>query len=184
MGLDSDEEGEAMKSVLRFLYKFFDFCSRAFYRIFIMPCKKAMFKSCGKNVYVGKRCSINYSNVFVGNNVSIGRNAEFLSTRAQIKIGDHVMFGLHVFMITGGHRIDIKDRFMDEIGNDEKRPEDDVDIVLEGDNWIGANAVILKGVTVGRGAVVAAGAVVTKDVPAYSVVGGVPAKVIKMRFEN
>lgn len=171
-----------MRCILRLIYKAFDFFSRAFYKFIIMPCKKSMFKTCGKNVIVGKNSSITYRNVSVGNNVSIGRNAEFMCTRAQIKIGDHVMFGPHVFMITGGHRTDIKGRFMDEINSDEKRPEDDRDIVLEGDNWIGANAVILKGVTVGKGAVVAAGAVVTKDVPAYSVVGGVPAKVIKMRF--
>lgn len=149
-----------------------------------MPCKKSMFKTCGKNVVVGKNSSITYKNVSVGNNVSIGKNAEFMCTRDQIKIGDHVVFGPHVFMITGGHRTDIKGRYMDEITNDEKRPEDDRGIVLEGDNWIGANAVILKGVTVGKGAVVAAGAVVTKDVPAYSIVGVVPAKVIKMRFND
>lgn len=56
------------------------------------------------------------------------------------------------------------------------------DIVIGEDVWIGSNAVILSGVKIGRGAVIAAGAVVNKDVPAYAVVGGNPAKIIKMRF--
>lgn len=56
--------------------------------------------------------------------------------------------------------------------------------VIEDDVWIGSNAVILPGVTVGRGAVVGAGSVVTKDVKPYSIVGGVPAKHIKFRFEE
>jgi tetrahydrodipicolinate N-succinyltransferase len=55
-------------------------------------------------------------------------------------------------------------------------------IVVEDDVWIGTNAVILSGVTLGRGSVVAAGAVVGKDIPPYAIVGGVPAKVIKYRF--
>lgn len=55
--------------------------------------------------------------------------------------------------------------------------------VIGNDVWIGANAVILRGVTVGDGAVIAAGAVVTRDVPPYAIVGGVPAKVIRHRFE-
>lgn len=58
------------------------------------------------------------------------------------------------------------------------------DIVIKDDVWIGHRAIILSGVTVGQGAVIAAGAVVTKDVPPYAIVGGVPAKVIKYRFEN
>lgn len=57
------------------------------------------------------------------------------------------------------------------------------DIIVEDDVWIGYGATILSGVTIGQGAIVAAGAVVTKDVPPYAVVGGVPAKVIKYRFE-
>lgn len=55
-------------------------------------------------------------------------------------------------------------------------------MIFAGDNWIGANSTILKGVTVGEGAVVAAGALVNKNVPPYAIVGGVPARVIKMRF--
>ena len=56
------------------------------------------------------------------------------------------------------------------------------DIIIEDDVWIGQNSIILSGVHIGQGAVVAAGAVVTKDVPPYAIVGGVPAKVIKYRF--
>lgn len=58
------------------------------------------------------------------------------------------------------------------------------DIVIEDDVWIGYGATIMSGVHIGQGAVVAAGAVVTKDVPPYAVVGGVPAKVIKYRFDD
>ena len=94
------------------------------------------------------------------------------------------MFGPKVTVITGGHRTDIVGRYMSSVTDSEKRPEDDRDIVFEGDNWIGANVTVLRGVKIGKGAVVAAGAVVTKDVPAYSIVGGVPAKVIKNRFSE
>lgn len=57
------------------------------------------------------------------------------------------------------------------------------DIIVKDDVWIGLNSIILSGVTIGQGAIVAAGSVVTKDVPAYSIVGGNPARVIKYRFE-
>lgn len=57
------------------------------------------------------------------------------------------------------------------------------DIIIKDDVWIGLNSIILSGVTIGQGAVVAAGSVVTKDVPPYAIVGGNPAKVIKYRFE-
>ncbi len=63
-----------------------------------------------------------------------------------------------------------------------KLPENDQDVIFEGDNWIGMNVTVLKGVTIGRGCIVAAGAVVNKSTPRYSIVGGVPAKVLKMRF--
>ena len=58
------------------------------------------------------------------------------------------------------------------------------DVILAEDVWVGSNVVILSGVKIGRGAIIAAGSVVTKDVAPYSIVGGVPAKVIKMRFSD
>jgi serine acetyltransferase len=58
------------------------------------------------------------------------------------------------------------------------------DIIIKDDVWIGANAIILSGVTIGQGALIGAGAVVTKDVPPYAIVGGNPAKVIKYRFSE
>ena len=172
-----------MKSFLRLCYLIFNLIYRGTYKYILMPFKKSMLKQCGKHVYIGQGCDLTFKNVSVGNHVSINKNCMFMCTKAEIIIGDHVMFGPHVFMITGGHRTDIQGRFMDEISNDEKRPIDDQDIILEGDNWIGANSIILKGVTIGKGAVVAAGAIVTKDVEPYTIVGGIPARVIKKRFE-
>ena len=58
------------------------------------------------------------------------------------------------------------------------------DIIIDDDVWIGYRSIILSGVHIGQGAVIAAGAVVTKDVPPYTIVGGVPAKVIKYRFTS
>lgn len=171
-----------MQFIMRLVYKFCSIISRAIYKYIIMPFKRAMLKKCGKNVIIGRDSDLTYHNITIGNNVSIGRNAMFMCTRAEIRIGDHVMFGPHVFLITGGHRMDVIGRYMDSIQEDEKLPENDKDIVLEGDNWIGANTIILKGVTIGQGAVVAAGAVVTSDVLPYSIVGGVPATIIKNRF--
>ena len=91
-----------------------------------------------------------------------------------------VLFGPHVTIIGGDHRITDVGRFIYDVLD--KHPEDDQDVHIEDDVWIGTNTTLLKGVTVGRGAVVAAGALVTKDVPPYAIVGGVPAKVLKYRF--
>ena len=114
--------------------------------------------------------------------MTIGRQCLFFSTRAQVKIGNDVMFGPGVYVITGNHRTDIKGRPMISIRDDEKRASDDEDVVFVGDNWIGARSIILKGVTIGKGAVIAAGSVVTRDVPENEIWGGVPAKLIRRRF--
>jgi len=117
-----------------------------------------------------------------GKGISIGsRSGLGINCRVQgpLTIGNNVMMGPDVIIYTGNHRFDRLDIPMIDQGNTEPRP-----VVIEDDVWIAARAIILPGVTIGRGAVVAAGAVVTKDVPPYTVVGGVPAKKIKSRLEE
>lgn len=94
------------------------------------------------------------------------------------------MSGPGLTIITGDHRIDIRDKYMDEVTVEEKLPENDQPVIIEEDVWCGANVTILKGVTIGRGSVIAAGAVVTKNVGEYEIWGGVPAKKIKNRFDD
>lgn len=171
--------------MLKAIYKFANLLSRAWNKFITSPIKKSMLKSCGKQVSVGRGFTASgYENISVGNDVSLGERCMMLSTRAKIVIGDHVMFGPQVSVITGNHITDIAGRYMTSFTDADKRPEDDQDVIFEGDNWIGANSTILKGVTIGYGAVVAAGAVVSRDAPPFSYVGGVPAKVIKMRFDE
>ena len=142
---------------------------------------KRMMRGCGSHVRFSALTSdFTYRNVTIGNDVYIGPHALFLCTESQIFIGNKVLFGPHVTIIGGDHRITDVGRFIYDVLD--KHPEDDQDVHIEDDVWIGTNTTLLKGVTVGRGAVVAAGALVTKDVPPYAIVGGVPAKVLKHRF--
>ncbi len=173
-----------MKKILRVLYCVVSLIKRAVYKVIFMPCIKAMFAQCGSNVMIARNGSFSFKNIYIGNDVSIGPKATIMCSLAKVKIGNKVMFGPGVTVITGGHRTDLVGRYMYDIKEQEKLPENDQDITIEDDVWVGANAIILKGVTVGCGSVVAAGSVVTHDVPPYSIVGGVPAKIIKMRFTD
>ena len=140
-------------------------------------------KKHGKNVTISRGAFFQgISNVTIGNNVFIGPHATFYCLKSEILIGDNVMLGPNVSIVTGDHRYNLIGKTMMEISNSEKTGNEDQPVVFIGDNWVGANAVILKGVTIGEGAIVAAGAVVTKNVPNYSIVAGNPAKVIKRRF--
>ncbi len=173
-----------MRALMRWLYSFYLLMDKAIYKLFLMPFIKSMFKKCGKRVYIGRRSYFTFKNISIGDDTSIGMDAMFMCTRAKICIGNKVMFGPHVFMITGGHRMDILGKYMKDITDDEKLPENDKDIVIKDDVWVGANSMILRGVTVGEGSIIAAGSVVTKDVEPYSIVGGVPARLIRKRFDE
>lgn len=146
--------------------------------------KKSLFAECGKNVYVDYDMDCIPSHIHCGSNVHIGAHASFVASISHIYISDHVVIGPHVTIRGGDHRIDIVGRYIYDIKEVDKLEENDQDVRIEEDVWIGCNVTILKGVTIRRGAVIAAGALVTKDVPSYSIVGGVPAKIIKKRFSD
>ena len=167
---------------MRFVFESLDLVEIVWHKFIYVPFMRIQLAKHGTHVNIGKNSRGTWKNVYTGNYVSIGANCLLLSTRAKVIIGDYVMFGPNVSVITGNHRIDVIGKRMYEIKDSDKRATDDQDVIFAGDNWIGANSTILKGVTVGEGAVVAAGALVNKNVPPYAIVGGVPAKVIKMRF--
>jgi acetyltransferase-like isoleucine patch superfamily enzyme len=121
-----------------------------------------------------------FSTIEVGDHVFLGPGAFLSATESFIRIGHKVMFGPNVTVLGGDHRFDVLGAFMTDVT--EKRPEDDRGVEIGDDVWVGAGAIILHGVVIERGAVVAAGAVVTRRVPAYSIVGGCPARVLRMRF--
>lgn len=143
--------------------------------------KKSM-KSCGSDVYLRPSSSDfkGLNNLSVGHHVLIPRNSTFYCTEAPLTIGNYVVFGPSPTIITGDHRIDVIGEYMYLV--EEKSPDSDLPVVIEDDVWMGARVIILKGVTIGRGSVVAAGSVVTKSFAPYSVIGGVPARLIKQRF--
>ncbi|MEK3748562.1 sugar O-acetyltransferase [Paenibacillus sp. FSL E2-8871] len=114
-----------------------------------------------------------------GKNITVGKNVFFntgcsFQDRGGINIGDGTMIGMNVTIATLNHGLPLETRNV-------TYPSP----VIIGDNvWIGSNATILPGVTIGDNSVVAAGAVVTKDVPANTVVAGVPAKELKKIINN
>lgn len=152
------------------------------YRFVTLPATKKRLKFCGKNVSIGRYSEITCENVSIGNNTYLGPHTTILSTRANVYIGADCMFGPNVTIVSGDHRIDLVGRKMITVKDFEKTLEDDIDVVIKDDVWIGTNVTILKGVIIGTGSVIAAGAVVTKSIPEYSIAGGVPAKVIRPRF--
>lgn len=116
------------------------------------------------NIEIGEGCLINHNNVLQAGKVD-----------GKIKIGNYVHTGANVMMIAFNHAFDTRD--IPTIQQDYY----DSDIIIEDDVWIGGGSILLAGITVGKGAIIAAGAVVNEDVPPYAIVGGVPAKVLKYR---
>lgn len=108
--------------------------------------------------------------IVIGHHTRIGLHNTVIGP---VTIGNHVNLAQGITVTALNHNFSDTDKRIDEQG------VSTTPVTLGDDIWVGANAVILPGVTIGNHAVVAAGAVVTKDVPPYTLVGGVPAKIIK-----
>lgn len=135
---------------------------------------KAYIKQCGKRPRVKKGAEIS-PNATIGDYSELGTRC---MVQANVSIGDNVIMGPDVKIYSRNHkydRLDVpiqkqgKNYYMTTIGNDV---------------WLGANVIITAGCAIGNHVIVAAGAVVTKDVPDYAIVGGVPAKTISTRKQN
>lgn len=146
---------------------------------------RSMFKSCGKNVFFHPTKShITYNNVTIGRDVYIGFGASFIATKSEIIIGNKTMFGPNVTIMGGDHSSHLVGKLLYDYKPSDKLQSDDKTVVIGNDVWVGAGVIILKGVHIGRGSIIAAGAVVTKDVAPYSIMGGIPAKLIKPRWST
>lgn len=131
----------------------------------------------GKGTQIGSFCKVKATDgpLKIGSNVSIGANSFLSSGAAGVEIGDHSMFGPNVTVVGNSYR---HDRLDIPMCMQEKTSEG---IRIGKDVWLGAGSIIMDGVTVGEGAIVGAGSIVTKDVPEFHVVAGVPAKFLKDR---
>ena len=126
----------------------------------------------GKKVSVGRKCFV-HKYTEIGDYSGIGYACEINNG---VKIGNNVMMGPNVLIYTQNHNTSRVDIPMREQGMRDMKP-----VVIEDDVWIGARVCILPGVTIGKGSVIGACAVVSKNVPEYSVVVGNPGQVVKMR---
>ncbi len=134
-------------------------------------CKK-IISSAGKNINIERGATFSRK-LSIGDNSGLGINCQAQGT---VSIGNNVMMGPDVLIYTTNHEFNNKNVPMQQQGYQLEKP-----VSIGNDVWIGARVIILPGVHIGDGVVIGAGTVVTKDIPAYSVCVGNPAKVVKER---
>jgi len=135
-------------------------------------------KKAGKKIVIFPGCMLHWlENCEFGEDVSI-HDFTYIDAIGGIKIGNKVRIAHNCSLISGQHKYDEYNKTILD-SSYECAP-----IYICDDVWLGTGVVVLPGVTIGKGSVVAANAVVNKNVEPYSVVGGVPAKLIKKRFEE
>lgn len=135
---------------------------------------RRLFDFCGKNVNVEKNADFGTGKgIRIGNNSGLGVNC---SVRGPLDIGENVMMGPDVIIMTSIHNTTNVNVPMNQQGFLPNKK-----VIIGNDVWIGARVIILPGVKIGNGVIIGAGGVVTKDIPDYAVVAGVPAKIIRYR---
>lgn len=135
---------------------------------------KFIFEECGKNVVIKQNADFGKGvGIKIGDNSQIGEDSYI---GAYTSIGSDVIMGPEVLIWTIGHRFDRTDIPINQQGSTEIKP-----VSIGDDVWIGQRVIIMPGVEICSHAVIGAGAIVTKDVPEWAVVAGVPAKVLRMR---
>lgn len=135
---------------------------------------KHIFKKCGKNVNIERLAHFgNGSEIEIGDNSGLGINC-FIPKNTII--GVNVMMGPNCYIFASNHAFSRTDVPMIKQGFAEKKQT-----IIEDDVWIGRNVLMTPGRTISRGSIIGAGCVLTKDFPEYSVVGGNPSKIIRMR---
>lgn len=139
---------------------------------FRASCAKMFIRKCGKNVNIEKGASFS-RDISIGDNSGIGIDAQL---HGEIIIGNDVMMGPDCVIYTRNHSFSNTNKPMNQQGVAEPRP-----VIIGDDVWIGGQVIILPGIHVGSHAIIGAGAVVTKNVPEYAIVGGNPATVLKYR---
>jgi acetyltransferase-like isoleucine patch superfamily enzyme len=148
-----------------------------FFRKLIYKC--FLFK-CGSGFYTAQRIKIQSPwNVSIGDNVGLNYGvwiASNFNPKAMISIGPNVLIGPYTVIHSGNHR------FMDTTLPINKQGFEFKPIIIEEDVWIAAHCTILSGVKIGKGAVVGAGSVVTHDIEPFTVVAGVPARLLHSRI--
>ena len=149
-----------------------------FWTSYLGNLRRSKFGHIAKNVIISPPLSGDIKNLYIYDGVGIGAHAILSTPNAKIIFKGNSSIAHHLTIHTGNHAR-VVGTFVSEITESTKPEGYDHDVIIEKDVWIGSNVTILQGVTVGRGATIAAGAVVTKTVPPYSIVGGIPARVIK-----
>ena len=143
-------------------------------RMFILK-KKFRLKNASATFYCGKNCYFS-PDMYVGKYVYIGHRC---IVYPRVEIGDYSKIAPDVKIIGGDHRYDQVGIPILYSGRAELN-----ETIIGRDVWIGTNSIIMTGVSIGDGSIVAAGSIVTKDIAEFSIYAGVPAKFIKNRFEK
>ncbi len=116
-----------------------------------------------------------FGDIIIGEDCTLNHFSMILGEKAGIVIGNGVRIGAHSLIIGSNHISELVNKPIWTQGISSKG------ITIENDVWIGSNVTVLDGVRIGTGSILAAGTVVSKDVPEFTVVGGVPARIIKKR---